>query len=75
MILFQLSLVRNDGVKVEDRPEFRLEDYTALCIRTRLGVSEERRGSETTLRYVFRVDSKDVPTRFGKMFVRLLECL
>jgi integrase len=54
MTKFQLPMLRNDGVKSERRPDFRLEDYTALYKGMRKWVREARRGNETTLRNVLR---------------------
>ncbi len=51
---FQLPLLRNDGVKTERRPDFRLEDYTQLYKGMRSWVREARRGNETLLRSILR---------------------
>ena len=52
MTKFQLPLLRNEGVKTERRPDFRLEDYTALYKGMRGWVREARQGNETQLRNV-----------------------
>lgn len=54
MTKFQLPLLRNDGVKTERRPDFRLEDYTELYKGMRAWVREARAGNETLLRNVLR---------------------
>lgn len=54
MTKFQLPLLRNDGVKTERRPDFRLEDYTQLYKGMRAWVREARRGNETVLRNILR---------------------
>ena len=54
MTKFQLPLLRNDGVKSERRPDFRLEDYTALYKGMRKWVRAARKGNETVLRNILR---------------------
>lgn len=54
MTKFQLPLLRNDGVKTERRPDFRLEDYTELYKGMRAWIREARKGNETVLRKVLR---------------------
>ena len=54
MTKFQLPLLRNDGVKSERRPDFRLEDYTVLYKRMRKWVRVARQGNETVLRNILR---------------------
>ena len=54
MTKFQLPLLRNDGVKSQRRPDFRLEDYTQLYKGMRTWVREARQGNETLLRNILR---------------------
>ena len=54
MTKFQLPMLRNDGVKSERRPDFRLEDYTVLYKRMRKWVRVARQGNETVLRNILR---------------------
>ncbi len=54
MTKFQLPMLRNDGVKTERRPDFRLEDYTVLYKRMRKWVRVARQGNETVLRNILR---------------------
>lgn len=54
MTKFQLPMLRNDGVKSERRPDFRLEDYTALYKGMRQWVRAARKGNETVLRNILR---------------------
>lgn len=54
MTKFQLSLLRNECIKTQRRPDFRLEDYTQLYKGRRTWVREARRGNETQLRNVLR---------------------
>jgi integrase len=54
MTKFQLPLLRNEGIKTERRPDFRLEDYTELYKGMRSWVREARRGNEMLLRNVLR---------------------
>jgi integrase len=54
MTKFQLPMLRNDGVKSERRPDFRLEDYTALYKGMRAWVRAARKGNETVLRNILR---------------------
>jgi integrase len=54
MTKFQLPMLRNDGVKSERRPDFRLEDYTALYKGMRKWVRAARKGNETVLRNILR---------------------
>ena len=54
MTKFQLPLLRNDGVKTERRPDFRVEDYAPLYKGMRKWVREARQGNETVLRNLLR---------------------
>ena len=54
MTKFQLPLLRNDGVKSQRRPDFRLKDYTQLYKGMRTWVREARQGNETLLRNILR---------------------
>jgi integrase len=54
MTKFQIPLLRNQGVKTQRRPDFTLEDYTAIYKGMRKWVKEARKGNETTLRAVLR---------------------
>ena len=54
MSRFQIPLLRNEGVKGQRRPDFTLEDYTAIYKGMRKWVKEARKGHETALRAVLR---------------------
>jgi hypothetical protein len=54
MTKFQLPLLRNEGIKTERRPDFRLEDYTEIYKGMRSWVSEARQDNETLLSNVLR---------------------
>ncbi len=54
MTKFQLSLLRNEGIKTQRRLDFRLDDYIQLYKGMRTWVREARRGNETLLRNILR---------------------
>ncbi len=54
MTKLQLPLLRNDGIKTERRPDFRLEDYTQLYKGMRSLVPEARLSNETVIRNILR---------------------
>lgn len=54
MTRFQVPLLKNEGIKTQRRPDFTLEDYTAIYKGMRKWVKEARKGHETTLRRVLR---------------------
>jgi len=54
MTRFQIPLLRNEGVKTQRRPDFTVEDYTAIYKGMRKWVKQARKGHETTLRTVLR---------------------
>lgn len=54
MTKFQIPLLRNEGIKTQRRPDFTLEDYTAIYKGMRKWVKEARKGNETVLRSVLR---------------------
>ena len=54
MTRFQVPSLRNEGIKTQRRPDFTLEDYTAIYKGMRKWVKEARKGHETALRTVLR---------------------
>lgn len=54
MTRFQVPMLRNEGIKTQRRPDFTIEDYTAIYKGMRKWVTEARKGHETALRTILR---------------------